>query len=426
MKLLINICAHDGIVSHYTGVGTIVKRYIEAFSNVLAKTKIEYTMNLFTPEYWKTSFGYSEATKKVHAVMEKTKILMISNGTDGKVNYGTAREWKELSKNTAQSINSFIDETDYDFIITIANDTPYAGLLELLNDNENHKKVWIPHSTVKIHRVDSAIEGSEKMFGERLKWEEDAIGFINKNANSFLGSTGNYIHEHLVSEYSLNPQKAIFVINGEIMSRETVYEETEEMALLFNEIKDYDSMLFSFARAEEYKNLEATMHLGKKLGIKPVVIAQSYFPGQPIIKQYETTARNTGTKLFVDVPFHFPQYILKHYDKPLVMLIPSKKEIVGLIVNETRKLNKANVLVVANDIGGLHEQIADGRDGVLVDLEDISGAADKISKYLDKDKIRDMNTLSQARLKEMYDFEKICTVFLRTLLGGKYDEYFVT
>ena len=45
---------------------------------------------------------------------------------------------------------------------------------------------------------------------------------------------------------------------------------------------------------------------------------------------------------------------------------------------------------------------------------------------IDKDKIRDMNTLSQARLKEMYDFEKICTVFLRTLLGGKYDEYFVT
>ena len=426
MKLLINICAHDGIVSHYTGVGTIVKRYIEAFSNVLAKTKIEYTVNLFTPEYLKTSFGYSETTEKVHTAMEKTKILMISNGTDGKVNYGTAREWKELSQNTAQLINSLIDETDYDFIITIANDTPYAGLIELLNDNENHKKVWIPHSTVKIHRVDSAIEGSEKMFGERLKWEEDAIGFINKNANSFLGSTGNYIHEHLVSEYSLNPQKAIFVINGEIMSRETVYEETEEMALLFNEIKDYDSMLFSFARAEEYKNLEATMHLGKKLGIKPVVIAQSYFPGQPIIKQYETTARNTGTKLFVDVPFHFPQYILKHYDKPLVMLIPSKKEIVGLIVNETRKLNKANVLVVANDIGGLHEQIADGRDGVLVDLEDISGAADKISKYLDKDKIRDMNTLSQARLKEMYDFEKICTVFLRTLLGGKYDEYFVT
>lgn len=426
MKLLINICAHDGIVSHYTGVGTIVKRYIEAFSNVLKKTNIEYFMNLFTPEYWKTSFGYSETTEKTHNTMEKTKIFMISNATDGKVNYGTIKEWKELSHNTAHSINSLIVEGDYDFIITIANDTPYAGLLELLNDNENHKKVWIPHSTVKIHRVDSAVDGSESMFAERLKWEEDAIKFINKNANSFLGSTGNYIHKHLVSEYNLNPQKALFIINGEIMSRETAYEETDEMASLFKEIKDYDSMIFSFARAEEYKNLEATMHLGKKLGIKPVVIAQSYFPGQPIIKQYEATARNTGTKLFIDVPFHFPQYILKHYEKPLVMLIPSKKEIVGLIVNETRKLNKDNILVVANDIGGLHEQIADGKDGVLVDLEDIAESADKISKYLNSDLIREMNILSQIRLKEMYDFEKICTVFLRTLLGGKYHECFIT
>lgn len=426
MKLLINICAHDGIVSHYTGVGTIVKRYIEAFSNVLKKTKIEYTMNLFTPEYWKTSFGYSETTEKVHSIIERTKIFMISNGTDGKVNYGTIKEWRLLSQNTAHLINSLIADENYDFIITIANDTPYAGLLELLNNNENHKKVWIPHSTVKIHRVDSAVEGSEKMFEERLKWEEDAIEFINKNANSFIGSTGNYIHEHLVSEYNLNPQKAIFVINGEIMSRETVYEETDEMKSLFDEIKDYDSMVLSFARAEEYKNLEATMHLGKELGIKPVVIAQSYFPGQPIIKQYETTASNTGAKLFIDVPFHFPQYILKHYAKPLVMLIPSKKEIVGLIVNETRKLNKDNVLVVANDIGGLHEQIEDGKDGVLVDLENIVGSADKISKYLNIDSIREMNASAQARLKEMYDFEKICTAFLKTLLGGKHDECFIT
>ena len=30
MKLLINLCAHDGIISHYAGVGTIVRRYIEA------------------------------------------------------------------------------------------------------------------------------------------------------------------------------------------------------------------------------------------------------------------------------------------------------------------------------------------------------------------------------------------------------------
>ena len=28
MKLLINLCVHDGIISHYAGVGTIVRIYI--------------------------------------------------------------------------------------------------------------------------------------------------------------------------------------------------------------------------------------------------------------------------------------------------------------------------------------------------------------------------------------------------------------
>ena len=28
MKLLINLCAHDGIISHYAGVGMIVRIYI--------------------------------------------------------------------------------------------------------------------------------------------------------------------------------------------------------------------------------------------------------------------------------------------------------------------------------------------------------------------------------------------------------------
>lgn len=35
MKLLINFCAHDGIISHYAGVGTIVRRYIESINYLL-------------------------------------------------------------------------------------------------------------------------------------------------------------------------------------------------------------------------------------------------------------------------------------------------------------------------------------------------------------------------------------------------------
>ena len=36
MKLLVNLCAHDGIISHYEGVGTIVRRYVEVIRKILS------------------------------------------------------------------------------------------------------------------------------------------------------------------------------------------------------------------------------------------------------------------------------------------------------------------------------------------------------------------------------------------------------
>mgnify|MGYP003377319260 CR=1 FL=1 len=77
MKLLINLCAHDGIISHYTGVGTIVDRYIQTFNYILSKMiDIEYKLNLITPEYNKDSFGYSNIYDKNHRQIKKSKYQM--------------------------------------------------------------------------------------------------------------------------------------------------------------------------------------------------------------------------------------------------------------------------------------------------------------------------------------------------------------
>lgn len=420
MKLLINLCAHDGIVSHYAGVGTIVKRYIEVFDIILKEKNIDYEFNLFTPEYNHDSFGYSEHTKLNHSKMEKVKIFQVSNGTNGTLGYGTPDNWKTLSKNVSKIINK-VDFNLYDIVLTIANDTPYGGMLEMLNESDNHIKVWIPHSTGKIHLVDSSIENSDLVLQDRLKWEQSTIDFINNNKNSYLGSTGKYIEKHLIEEYGLNKDKSVLIINGEVLSKPTIYEETKEMNDLFNQIKDYDNIILSFGRAEPYKNLDATMYLGEKLKIKPVVIAQGYFEGQPLIKELKKKANETDSKIFVDAPFYLAQYIVNHFNNNMILLIPSKKEIVGLIINEIRKMNKENVLIVANDIGGMHEQINDGVDGVLVDLTNIEESAIKIKKYFNDYDIKRINKNAQKRLNLQYDFEKICNKFLTDILGDKYE-----
>lgn len=94
------------------------------------------------------------------------------------------------------------------------------------------------------------------------------------------------------------------------------------------------------------------------------------------------------------------------------MLIPSKKEIFGLIINQVRKLNKNNILIVANDIGGLHEQISDCEDGILVNLNNIDESANKIRKFFNNEYLIKFNENSQQKLEDSYNFEKICFQFL--------------
>lgn len=419
MKLLINLCAHDGIISHYTGVGTMVKRYIVALTNLLQSKSINYHLNLLTPEYSEDSFGYSKITHSTHEKLPNTTIIQVSNGSNGKINYGTPSNWQTLCQYSATIINN-LDISKYDTVITIANDTPFANILSKINDNPKHKKVWIPHSTVKIHLVDSAIENSENLYDTRLKWEQEAINYININSNSYLGGIGNFIIKHLITEYNLQPNKVKRITNGEILSNQqlTFSPENED---LFQTIKDYDSIVLSFARAEEYKNLEATMLVGEALNLPTIVITQSYYKEQPILEKYGNLAKKTGTNLYIDPPFDFAKYILHNFNKPIVVIIPSKKEIMGLVINEMRKLNKDNLLIVANNIDGLNEQVTDGKDGLLVNLDNIEESKNKILLSFNKEKMKELNFNAQETLKEKYNFIKNCDQFLQEMLGDKYE-----
>lgn len=420
MKLLINFCGHDGIISHYAGVGTIVKRYIEVISYLLNTKNIDYHMNLFTLEFNKNSMGYNEKIWNKHKKLPNTTIYICSNNTNGETSFGNIYNWKIASTNVAKIINKF-DFNDYDYVITIANDTPFAGLLKLIKETDNSIKVWIPHSTGKIYNEDMSLTEENQTKNERIEWEQEAINYINSHENNYLISTGIYIRNHIINEYSLKSQKNIDIINGELLYRNNVYEENDRMQEILLELEKYDSIIISLGRAERYKNLDKTMLLGKELDIKPVVITQQYFKNQPIVSEYKKLAKSTNAILYVDEPFSLPQYIVKNFSKKMIMLIPSEREIFGLVINEMRRFNKNNVLIVANDRGGLHEQINDGIDGVLIDLDNIEDSAVKISKYFNLESMEKLNREAQKRLLTDYDLVKNFDVFFRKVLGKKYE-----
>ena len=415
MKLLINICSHDGIISHYNGVGTMTLKYIAIFSEILSKKNIDYKMNLFTPEYDTTSFGYNHNVYLKHKGMPNTKIYQIDNGSNKKVNYGKINNWELLCINTAKVINN-IDMTIYDKVITIYNDTPFCSLGCYLKKEDNHKKVLVLHSSVKIHKVDSAIENSILGYDDRLKWELKGIDFINKDSNSYYGTICDYFCNHLVSEYNLDRNKTINLFNGEIINNsDTIY--SDEAIRLFDKIKDFESIIISYGRAEQYKNLEASFYLGKLLNIPSIVVAQLYYKKQPIRFDLEKIAKETNGNLFIDAAFDFPKYILTHFKGKIICLVPSKKEIMGLIVNEVRKLKRDNILIVANNIGGLKEQIKSGVDGVLVDLNNLEESKNTILKYFNNEDIKRICDNGYKVLTTKYDFYKIANKFLDKMIG---------
>lgn len=415
MKLLVNICSYDGISTHYCGVGTMIKRYIKSVINYCNNNNIDYNLNLFTSESFEYTLGYNKELYEYHLSLPNTKIFKVSNGSNGETNFGTINNWKILSANTAQLINN-IDTSEYDKVITLAHDTPYCDLIKMINKSNNHYIVWIPHSTVKIHGYSSDEKKSNYDLENRYLYEQSAVDYINRNNNLFLGACGNFIGKHMIKEYNLDSKKLLKIFNGELLNEKNNIRKNIINDKLFSEIKDYKEIILSFGRAEEYKNLESTMLLGKEMNIKTVVIAQSYYEGQPIIDNYITLAKKTNTTLYVDVPFNFAHYIINNFDNRIILLIPSKKEIMGLVINEVRKLNKDNILIVANDIDGLKEQINDTYDGLLVDLNNIKESSKKIKKYLHNDMIIKMNNESQNTLKKKYDFYNNFSNFMSILL----------
>lgn len=411
MKLLINLCAHDGIISHNSGVGTIVKRYIKLLDEIFSKNKIEYHINLFSPEYNEDGFGYSKETYEEN-INHRHTIYQISNGTSGKKFFGDLENWKIISNNISSIINK-IEYKNYDKVITILNDPTFNEVLELTKQVENHIKILIPHSTAKIY----GLVNTDPNTKIRIEWEQKAFDYINEHNNCYVVGTGKTIKNHLINEYNCKKEKTLEIINGEILNKKTIYEENNEMKLLFKEIKNNKQIILSFGRPEKYKNLIAPMKIGKEMNIKTIIITQEYFKGMPIIDEYKKEAEANNSLLYINKPFAFPQYILNHFEGEIILIVPSEKEIVGLIINEVRKMNKENILITTNNIDAFKDQIKDTYDGIIIDVNNTYKSAEKINKYFNKDQIKIMNSNSQKRIKRDFDLNKNLEIFLKKILG---------
>jgi len=372
-RLAIYYLAHDGITSHYAGIGTYTKSYTDNFPQIielLEKNQVETTLYLLTPKYKKTFYGYNHKIENNNLKLIERyggKLIEVDNGTNGLDSYGTIKNWDKCSKESSNVISKYLGLYDTNLIIAV--DTPFLRVGEFLNKINtqiNYKVVLSPQSTEKIHN--SNIQG-------RYEWEKSIFQNANNSINIFVSYSSLYIKKHLLSEYKVNNRKLIPSMSGLSFSSHRYKKYTQDQ--IKNELTKYGIptnrfLVFTVGRLEPYKGFIETIKLFKQIDkrLNPylIMLGFSYLKNNPLIKELEKIKRDDGIdgKFIFKLDLILPTLIWQWKNSRISAHI-SQFEPFGLAPTEARLLAKDNgpVVVVSNQ-GGLPEQISNNKDGFIV------------------------------------------------------------
>ncbi len=421
-KINLNICAHDGITSLYTGVGRIAYDSVRVLcrKNILG---IPYRVNVITGKYNNNCLGFQENIREdTRESVRRTggDLYECFNYSNGDVSYGNIKNWQAVSVSAATILKSISELYPQSVNINICLDTPFAQvpniMLQMGKNMSKHRTIWIPHSTVKIHKVDSAIQEERDYYNIRAGWEQEVIDLASKNKYVYIGYVGEFMKKHLIKEYSANISKLLDFTNGLDLKNPRFtrrYQEKEVIDILnIYRIPLDKPLIVSFGRLEDYKGFEYTIKVGgmlEKKGVQTVLIAQPYHQADPIISEYKNLFRKYNPHgIFIsEYPFDLPHKILQ-WKNTKILLVPSVAEPFGLVPEEGRLYRRKQLAIVTSKTDGFLEQIDDGVDGFMLNFDDLKLAADRLIKILDlpPSEIEMINQKGYLRAISKYDLEK--------------------
>jgi glycosyltransferase involved in cell wall biosynthesis len=407
--------AHDGFTTLYTGVGTNTRFFTRCFRNATQEfkknnTEFEIDTHLVTIKYTDQCYGYKqEIVDELQGYIKNNKNVYFSeiiNGSLGEISYGTIENWKIASSSAAQFLIDLAN--NYDKVVAIVVDTPFAGVINYLQQSNNEKisVFWLPQSTVKIHKVDSAVR--EKGIGDeyekiRFDWEKQVIDIVNHSSSSRfkIAYIGEYMKNHLIEDYGAMSTNMIPIYNGictEILDTYKKDDKYIENYLKTRNIPLGKKLVISWGRAEKYKGydllIKAFLQIKDKIEHNLVIIAAPYPNAHEYIDELKALIKGSEDRiqLFDTFEYELP-YLLVQWENTEIASSLSRGEPCSLLQGEARYLANKNMVFLASNIGGFLYQIDDGVNGFLVNLE-IDDISQKIYQVLnlsmgEKNKISD-------------------------------------
>jgi glycosyltransferase involved in cell wall biosynthesis len=240
-----------------------------------------------------------------------------------------------------------------------------------------------PHILTIHHLVTDAITSSNENFLSRLKNISGENGFVLpfiekrciQSADKII-AVSKFTRDQIIQTYNVNISKIEVIYNGFNDSKYTFSEqELNEIKLKFS-ISDKPIVLFVGRIDDPRKGLD-TLIKSFKLVLKNID-SQLLVVGKGEQKRLSDLAEFVADKII------FTGYIdeitlQKCYALCDVYVCPSRLEGFGLTLIEAFAAGKP---VVATNVGAIPELLHDGKNGILVEKDDIPGMAKAIVHYL--------------------------------------------
>lgn len=420
-KLNLFYVTYDGVKSLYCGVGSdtqIILSSLEQIKENVRDLGYELNLHMLYAEVPTYATAYSEEVFKMTNDKIRGKGVSLYELSQGKyVNnpFGGLNTW-EIMCDTAKKLVTDINGDDLGIII--ANDTPFAKLCEMFNENKNILVIWRTASTQKVwdapnHEVDQRF----------VDWEYYAANGANNLDNVFIGANCNFMKEHMVKEYGVRRDKIILLTNGiskDYFNENVIMPQEEiEKLLIENDIPTDKKLFISFGRAAWYKGLDIACNVGKVLSEELDDVYFLVFGSNFGIKESSDyieelkeifNVDSSKGKLFTEYKFDLPQKLMQWKNTRTVGVF-SRREPFGSIPSEVRTVGQDKVVVVATSVGGLKEQIIHGVNGFLVDPNNIQEVIDscRVALTMNDDDAKVMNEKAKEKVEESYIFHKNIT-----------------
>ncbi len=420
MNICIAIYAHDGIIGHHCGVGTVVQSHIELIPNIIKKYFPTSKVHLFaiTPYLDRNCDSFSEVIfvkNRETCLKNNGKLLFVLNGSDGKQRWSKASNWKLSSVSGASIALQLL--LYYDQCYFFFHDDPFAYSpiylhSQVLNKN-NFDTIWIPHSTALLNDFPSPNP-------ERLKWESNAVSVMSQYNNHYFGYTSEFMKAHLIRSFLISQKKLIPSKVGVNILK--------ALPKNFSNAKHYTNLtkkyILSYGRCYPTKGfkylLEAFLHVKDKIVHNLILLV----PPDPEDLSYYVSLKKLAAKapnrvyLFKNFQSELPPYLIHNKNCELVVCL-SHNEPCGLIPMETRLFQHdwGPLLIVSNN-GGLSEQVSHGINGFIVKYNSISNISDIIIKAvsLSKEKKKELLKNGKKELYDNYNIEKNIKYMFRKLI----------